>query len=543
MKAITAAGFCILVSALACAAAEPAPAHAVGRLRLIGVQTIPLRQPYQGTVIGGLSGLDYDPGSDRWVSESDDKSEFSPGRFYTLRLNYDEKSFAPVEVTGVTFFRQADGTTYPDKPHAIAHGGEVPDLESVRFDPRDGTIWYTSEGDRALGMNPFVRHAAPDGRLLGELPLPPMFRIHPREETGPRHNLSFEGLSFAPDGQTLWVGMEAPLYQDGAVPTTTAGAFSRVTHYDRNGRMLGQYAYPVDPIPVAPAPGGNADNGVSELLAVNDHEFLLIERSGTEDAAGAYHFNIRLYDADFAGATEIGAVPALAGAVFLPAKKRLVQDFNRLGRPWVDNLEGITWGRRLANGHDTLVLVSDDNFSEHQQTQFWVFEVLPDTGAPAATRRWDEKFEGVVQDRAAILGFVEDYRWLSNFLPCRVEWEGRVYGSAEAAYQSAKYAPAERDVFLQLDPDAAKKLTRAKPYEAVAWETRKEQVMRAVVWAKFSQNPDLAAKLLATGDRRLAETNWWGDAYWGVYEGEGKNVLGQILMDARARLTAAAAGK
>ena len=160
------------------------------------------------------------------------------------------------------------------------------------------------------------------------------------------------------------------------------------------------------------------------------------------------------------------------------------------------------------------------------------------TGA-AKNLKWDEKFEGVVHDEMKIAGFVAEYRWLSNFFLCRVEWEGRVYGSAEAAYQSGKYPASERDVFTTLDPDGAKELSLVKPYDLAAWEARKERTMREVVWAKFSRNPELAAKLLATGDRYLEETNWWGDKIWGVVRGEGRNLLGKILMDARARLAKA----
>jgi|SRR5262245_9463276 len=158
------------------------------------------------------------------------------------------------------------------------------------------------------------------------------------------------------------------------------------------------------------------------------------------------------------------------------------------------------------------------------------------TGAPVHKPKWDEKFEGVVHDAKTIAGFVEEYRWLSNFFLSRVEWEGRVYGSAEAAYQSGKYPKAERDVFMTLDPHDAKKLADTKPYDSAAWAGRKERTMREVVWAKFAQNPELAKKLLATGDRYLEETNWWGDNLWGVYRGEGQNLLGKILMDVRARL-------
>ncbi len=168
-----------------------------------------------------------------------------------------------------------------------------------------------------------------------------------------------------------------------------------------------------------------------------------------------------------------------------------------------------------------------------------------ETKAPPPTKKpnWDDHFDGVVHDEKKIGGFVGSYRWLSNFFKCRVEWEGRVYTSSEAAYQSGKYPPAERDVFTTLDPDPAKKLSRTKPYDTAAWETRKERTMREVLWAKFSQNPDLAAQLLATGERVLEETNWWGDKVWGVFQGEGQNLLGKQLMEIRARLRAEGAKK
>jgi len=359
-----------------------APPAGIGSLRLIGVRSIPPRTMFHDTVIGGLSGLDYEAASDTWIAESDDKSEFGPARCYTLRLDYDETKFNSAVITGVTFFRQRDGTAYPDLAQAATRGGEIPDFEAVRFDPRDGSVWYASEGDRPLGMSPFVRHAARDGTLLAELPLPAMFKVHPHEEAGPRHNLSFEGLAFSPDGGTLWLAMEAPLYQDGPRPTLGAGAVARLTHFDRAGKILGQFAYPVEPIPAPPAAGKLADNGVSEILAIGDRAFLVLERSGAQDAADVFHYHARLYEIEIGDATDVREIPALPAAAYRPVTKRRVLDFNRLGRPWVDNLEGLSWGRRLANGHRSLVLVSDDNFSARQETQFWVFEVMADSTRP-----------------------------------------------------------------------------------------------------------------------------------------------------------------
>jgi len=156
--------------------------------------------------------------------------------------------------------------------------------------------------------------------------------------------------------------------------------------------------------------------------------------------------------------------------------------------------------------------------------------------AHAGTQAWDEPFPGVVQDAGHVRGFVGDYRWLSNFYPCRVVYAGRVYRASECAYQAAKFPDAGRAVFTQLDPDAAKKLAHFRPFDAAAWDARKDQVMREVVWAKFSQNPPLARQLVATGDKYLEETNWWKDRYWGVWAGQGTNLLGRILMETRARL-------
>jgi hypothetical protein len=64
-----------------------------------------------------------------------------------------------------------------------------------------------------------------------------------------------------------------------------------------------------------------------------------------------------------------------AGDYRAPAK-RLVADFAQLGLSRLDNTEGMCWGPRLANGHRSLVVVSDDNFSARQVTQFAAFDYL-----------------------------------------------------------------------------------------------------------------------------------------------------------------------
>ncbi|MCG5261158.1 esterase-like activity of phytase family protein [Cupriavidus gilardii] len=350
------------------------PRRSVGAVRLIGEQTLPNDLQVGGTTVGGLSGVDYDPAARLWYLVSDDRSDKQPARFYTARLSYDLNRLEPVQIASVVTLRQADGSAYPNR----AAGGVVPDPEAIRFDPSTSSLWWTSEGDRALGLDPFVARARTDGTLTGALPLPPALKMSPTQESGSRNNATFEGLSLSADGKSLWVSMEGPLYQDGALPTPSSGSVSRLLRYDRNGNVLAQYVYPLDPIPAAPAPGRSADNGVTEILAIDDNRLLTLERAGVQGADGNFTTYVRLYQIDIRGATDVRSLDRLTGASYVPVQKRLVQNLNTLGLKTVDNIEGMAWGPKLPNGRDSLVLVSDNNFNASQITQVLAFEVLPE---------------------------------------------------------------------------------------------------------------------------------------------------------------------
>ena len=279
-------------------------------------------------------------------------------------------------LSSVHFFTQPDGSRYPNLAHAkLERGDQVADIETIRVDPQDGSLWYGSEGNRKVGLHPFVRHADSGGHYLATLPTPAMFNVS-KEEVGSRNNMTFEALSFASDGKSLWLGMEAALYQDGPLATPDNGAVVRITRLDRAGKVLGQYAYPVEPVASRPGPGREADNGVSEILAVNDHQLLVVERAGVANADGVYTNHVRIYEMETEGATDVQALPALAGATYVPARKRLLLDLGKIGLARVDNIEGISWGPRLENGRRSLVLISDDNFNPLQVTQILAFEVL-----------------------------------------------------------------------------------------------------------------------------------------------------------------------
>ena len=135
-----------------------------------------------------------------------------------------------------------------------------------------------------------------------------------------------------------------------------------------------------------------------------------------------------------------------------------------------------------------------------------------------------------------IKGFFEDYRFLSNFTLGNVVFEGIEYPSSENAYQSAKTTDIDiRGNFVNITPSESKKLGRTLEVRS-DWESVKYNIMYQICLDKFTRNPDLGDKLLATGDKYLEETNYWKDVVWGVCDGVGTNWLGKILMDIRSQL-------
>jgi hypothetical protein len=359
--------------AMAAPAHAEAPHEAVQITRFLGEQRLPHMMRFQGTAVGGLSGIDRDPRTGTWYLVSDDRWRYGPARFYTGRLDFDPGTgaFAGVRLTGVKTMLRPDGTPYPayGKPDSA-------DPETIRFDRWDRRLLWGDEGDRPDEdhadipvTGPFVHRADTDGRQQGELGIPVNLR-QTDTDAGPRRNFGMEGLTVTPHA---FAGMiEGPRYEDGRPPTVEQGATSRLTVWSRDGAPRAQYAYRIDRLPAAPVPAtGHTDSGVSEILAVDGHRFLALERSWIEGVG----YRVKLYEADLRGATNVIDRNSLAtGRPYRAVSKRLVADLGAYAAP-VQNLESLGWGPRLRTGECTLVVGSDDNFSREEVTQFLAFAV------------------------------------------------------------------------------------------------------------------------------------------------------------------------
>ena len=133
--------------------------------------------------------------------------------------------------------------------------------------------------------------------------------------------------------------------------------------------------------------------------------------------------------------------------------------------------------------------------------------------------------------------FKGKYRFLSNFYKTPVEFEGKLYPSAENAFQAAKSLDdSVREKFVTLEPNEAKKLGRQIALRP-DWETIKPTIMYQILKAKFS-DPKMKQLLLSTNEAILIEGNTWGDTYWGynIEMGFGSNHLGRLLMRLRMEI-------
>lgn len=351
----------VLAAALMGLAATSATAQELSKPTLLGSIVLPTGLKVAGVEFGGISGLDYDPAGDVYYAISDDRSEKAPARFYTLKLAIDAKGVHSVDIVSTTTLLDAAG-----KPFAV----KDVDPESIRYDARSGTIYWTSEGN--LAGVPAVRQSKLDGSLVREFALPEAYLPNADKTRGIQNNLSFESLTFSADGKTLLVGTENALIQDGGKATLEAGSRARIMSFDvESGAVTGEYAYDTDPIfaKATQDPFWN-DNGLSEFVALGD-DLLTVERSY---ALGVGN-QINLYRATFADASNVKGMASLKDAQVTPLTKHLAFSIGEgdFGLD-IDNIESVTFGPEI-DGKKTLVIASDNNFNPLQFTQFVVFEL------------------------------------------------------------------------------------------------------------------------------------------------------------------------
>lgn len=346
------------------------------RLKFSGQYIVSYNKVFKNTTVGGLSGIDYDAKNDIYYLISDDRSDMDPARFYSAKIHLNEKGIDSVQFLSVKSLLQPSGEIYPN---VIQDRYRVPDPEGIRYNAKTKQLVWSDEGERFIRndtvvlINPSVRSITIMGNYVDSFELPANMMMK-TTSNGPRRNGVFEGLSFANNFKTVFVSVEEPLYEDGPrAGLKDTSAWIRIIKYDvKTRKPVAQYGYQIDPVAYAPSPlDAFKVNGVSEILAINDHQLLVMERSFS---AGSKASTIKVYLAELKGAQDISGHNSISSVSFQAVQKKLLLNMDVLGIH-IDNIEGLTFGPKLSNGKQSLIFVSDNNFSPDQVTQFLLFTI------------------------------------------------------------------------------------------------------------------------------------------------------------------------
>ena len=316
--------------------------------------------------IGGLSGIDYSNGFFYFVV--DDSRD---PRFIKAKIDIQQNKIKSVNFKKVVCLNDTTSDFY---------NKNFLDLESIFIDNETQEVNFVSEGSIYKGKSPSVFVTDSLGNFIHSYIIPDYFI--PNAIAKLKHNGAFEGSSKGINGKGFWVAMESPLIVDGDEPVfKKTSSPIRITYFDKKSKKATkQFAYQLEHI-TKPSKGNINLNGLTSILEYKENHFFIIERT-YQSGYGAYGNIIRIFEASVdETTTNVLDVQSLKETDFIPLKKRLVFNFedvrSELTEGIVDNIEGITFGPKLANGNQSLVLVSDDNFQVYgkQLNQFVLLEI------------------------------------------------------------------------------------------------------------------------------------------------------------------------
>lgn len=332
------------------------------KVKFLSEYILPENILIDNTLVGGLSGIDFNNGSYYLVCD-DSKNP----RIYEASITIEKNKISKINM---------------DKVILLNTISEFLDLESIRFDSNTNQILLTSEGSIRNQKDPLFFSVDSAGVRKNTFQIPSAFKANSTQK--PRHNGTLEGLCIAYDKVGYWIAMELPLETDGAKPQfAPTKSPVRITYINSKTESVEkQFGYFLDAVVKKPL-GKFSINGLTDLVEYKHNIFLIIERSYSS-GLGNQGNTIKLFKVDASKATNTLNVNSLKDKVFVPATKELLFNFenfrNQLTDHSIDNIEGITLGPKLPNGHQSLILVSDNNFNTlgKQLNQFILLELIED---------------------------------------------------------------------------------------------------------------------------------------------------------------------
>ena len=340
--------------------------NATEKLRLIAEQNIPPGEKFKETEIGGLSGLVFDEKTKHLLAISDDRSIVNNARFYEFELVLDEKQFL-LKPNNVVVLLNNEGKPFTKKTVYF---------KGITLSNDEIIISSLGALNRVPFINPAIFRFSRDGHYKDNLEVPEKFLVTKETEMrfGSRDNLAFSSLSSTSDSKYLFTGTEESLLQDGKTSTPTTESTTRIILYV-NLKPTKEFGYRIDKVPAIKVGGLTVgETGLVELVAIDQNNFYSMERSYLPLAKKSI---IHIYKNHIDDkTTDISKIDSLDKLKINPVTKTLIANLDEMGII-PENMEGLCFGPKLANGNQTLIAVSDNNFSKSHKTEFLAFEIIP----------------------------------------------------------------------------------------------------------------------------------------------------------------------
>ncbi|MEJ0020615.1 MAG: esterase-like activity of phytase family protein [Acetobacteraceae bacterium] len=273
-------------------------------------------------------------------------------------------SGAPAQNTGSQFYFSGRSDNFNPAMSSANPNNARLDPESIRVS-NNGAFAYVSDE-----YGPYVYEF---NRATGErtrtFTLPTNLNVATQAPTGAAEtaantsgrtpNQGMEGLAITPDGKTLVGTVQSALIQDKALGGAAA-KLVRIVTIDIATGTTHEYAYQL-----------TSGTGVSEIVALNDHEFLVDERDGTGQGNGDAAVVKRVYKIDLNGATDITAMDGTEAATHAVSKTQfldVVAALNAKGIASTDipsKIEGMSFGSDVTvDGtlYHTLWITNDNDY-------------------------------------------------------------------------------------------------------------------------------------------------------------------------------------
>jgi hypothetical protein len=262
--------------------------------------------------------------------------------------------------------------------------GNAFDPEGVVINPVNGNILVSDEyGPSLIEFNRAgqeIRRFTPPANIVPRNATTgtPNFASDVGNTAGKASNRGFEGLAISPDGRFVYATLQSAMLDEGA----GNGQFTRIVKYDMaTGEAVGQFLYRFETT--------GQGRGVSELVALGNDKFLILERNNRGIGIGATLATAdkSVFQIDLAGATDVsnivitngmlpaGVTPVLKSAQIIDLDANVL---SALGNKSPEKWEGLAVGPRLDNGQYLILAGTDNDYSVTQNNSGTQFDVWLD---------------------------------------------------------------------------------------------------------------------------------------------------------------------